>query len=153
VPIPPYKPGDQVLGQRLGGTARSELDPSKPGVIPVTGSLSAIDVNTGKIAWQYKSDLPMAGGALATASDLVFHGESTGDINAFDARSGAKLWSFHLGAGVSAPPVTYRVGGVQYLAVGAGNLPAGGLSRIAVNKGMQPLGDVVAIFALPVAPK
>jgi PQQ-dependent dehydrogenase (methanol/ethanol family) len=147
--IPLYTPGTPVTGQRVGGTARSESDPSKPGVIPVTGSLSAIDVNTGKIAWQYKSELPMAGGALATASNLVFHGESTGDLNAFDAKTGEKLWTFHLGAGVSAPPITYRVNGVQYVAVGAGGLAAGGLSRAALNKGLQPNGDVVAIFALP----
>jgi alcohol dehydrogenase (cytochrome c) len=146
--IPPYKPGDPVIGQRLGGTAKSEFDSKVSGAIPVTGNLSAIDVNTGKIAWQYKSELPMVGGALATGGNLVFHGESTGDLDAFDAKTGEKLWSYHLGAGVSAPPITYRVKGVQYVAVGAGGLGALGV-RSATNIGLQPAGDVVAIFALP----
>jgi alcohol dehydrogenase (cytochrome c) len=146
--IPPYKPGDAVQGQRLGGTARAEFDSTTPGAIRVTGSLSAIDVNTGRIAWQYKSELPMVGGALATGGNLVFHGEATGDLDAFDAKTGRKLWSYHLGAGVSAPPITYRVKGVQYVAVGAGGLGALG-ARAATNIGLQPSGDVVAIFALP----
>ena len=61
----------------------------------------------------------MYGGVLATASNLVFAGEMNGDFIAFDAKTGEKLWHYHLGIGVCTPPITYRVKGVQYVAVGA----------------------------------
>jgi len=78
---------------------------------PQSGTLTAIDVNSGKIGWQYKSAQPMFGGVLATASDLIFAGEMNGDFSAFDAVSGAKLWSHRFDHGVCSPPITYRVKG------------------------------------------
>lgn len=146
--IPRYKVGDAMVGQRLGGTAVA-VDASVPGGIEPHGVLSAIDVNSGKIAWQYKSALPMVGGALVTGGNLVFHTESSGDIAAFDAKNGKKLWTYHLGAGATAPPITYRVKGKQYVAVAAGGLSGGGVSRAALNKGFQPQGGLLAIFSLP----
>ena len=62
----------------------------------------------------------MVGGVLATAGDLVFCGEMDGISAAFHARSGRKLWRFNLGVAVGAPPITYRVNNVQYVAVAAG---------------------------------
>jgi alcohol dehydrogenase (cytochrome c) len=105
-----------------------------------------VDINTGKIAWQYKSPRPMYGGALATASNLVFTGEMTGDFDAFDARTGKKLWRYAMGAGVCTPPITYRVKGVQYIAVGAGGCHGG--EPLMQNSGRPGFGDVMAIFAL-----
>ena len=69
------------------------------------GTFTAIDLNTGKRAWQVKTDQPMIGGALATAGNLVFTGEGNGHFNAYDARTGKTLWSFTGGAGCNAPPV------------------------------------------------
>src|SRR5436190_4243789 len=83
------------------------------------GTLSAVAVDTSKIDWQYKSPLPTAGGVLATASDLAFCGEMNCHLSAFRARTGKKLWSFNLGVAVAAPPITYRVNGMQYVAVAA----------------------------------
>lgn len=100
------------------------------------GVFSAIDVNSGKIAWHYDAPQPLIGGALATAGNLVFMGEGNGYFDAFDAKAGKRLWRFNLGAGVNAPPVTYSVNGEQYVAVAAGgNFQLG-----------FPYGDVVAIF-------
>ena len=52
---------------------------------------------TGKIGWQYKSDFPMIGGMLATASNLVFTGELDGYFDAFDAKTapncGISIWA------------------------------------------------------------
>jgi alcohol dehydrogenase (cytochrome c) len=84
------------------------------------GKLVAVDYNTGKVRWSVKSPLPMIGGALATAGNLVFAGEANGKFDAFDARNGALLWSFNASAGVDAPPSTYVVDGKQYVVVGAG---------------------------------
>ena len=100
------------------------------------GVFSAIDVNSGKIAWHYDAPQPLIGGALATAGHLVFMGEGNGFFDAFDAGTGKRLWQFNLGAGVNAPPVSYAVNGEQYVAVAAGgNFQLG-----------FPYGDVVAIF-------
>ena len=84
------------------------------------GNVTAVDYNTGKIAWQVKTPLPMMGGALATASGLVFTGEGDGWFRAYDAKDGKVLWSYFAGAGVNAPPASYTVGGKQYIVVGAG---------------------------------
>lgn len=103
------------------------------------GTFTAINLNTGKRAWQVKTDQPMIGGALATAGNLVFTGEGNGHFNAYDARTGKTLWSFTGGAGCNAPPVTYSVDGKQYIAVACGgNYQLG-----------YPLGDAVLVFALP----
>jgi PQQ-dependent dehydrogenase (methanol/ethanol family) len=103
------------------------------------GRLVAIDTETGKIAWTKTTAQPLIGGALATAGNLVFMGEGDGDFDAFDAKSGDELWHYNLGAGVDAPPITYEVGGQQYIAVAAG-----GNFQLT-----YPLGDAIAIFRLP----
>jgi PQQ-dependent dehydrogenase (methanol/ethanol family) len=84
------------------------------------GNVTAVDYNTGKIAWQKKTPLPMMGGTLSTAGGLVFTGEGDGWFRAYDAKSGDVLWSFFAGAGVNAPPASYSVDGKQYIVVGAG---------------------------------
>ena len=119
---------------RLGSTFQNV---KKDGI--QNGTFSAIDVNTGKIAWQYDAPQPMIGGALATAGNLVFTGEGNGWFDAFNAKTGKKLWRFNLGAGVNAPPISYAVDGKQYVAVAAGgNFQLG-----------YPRGDAIAIFGLP----
>ena len=84
------------------------------------GNVTAVDYNTGKIAWQVKTPLPMMGGALTTAGGLMFTGEGDGWFRAYDAQDGKVLWSFLAGAGVNAPPSSYSVDGKQYIVVGAG---------------------------------
>ena len=88
----------------------------------------------------------MYGGVLATASNLVFAGEMTGDFDAFDAKTGRKLWHYTMGAGVCTPPITYRIKGVQYIAVGAGGCHGG--EPLMKNDGRPGFGDVMAIFSL-----
>jgi alcohol dehydrogenase (cytochrome c) len=102
------------------------------------GPFVALDVETGKIAWQYKAPQPLIGGALATAGNLVFMGEGNGWFDAFNAKTGEKVWRYNLSAGVNAPPVSYEVNGEQYIAVAAG-----GNFQLT-----YPLGDAVAIFKL-----
>jgi glucose dehydrogenase len=126
---PGFQPGMIRLGSSFTNVAK---DPVQNGVF------SAVNVDTGKLVWQYKANQPLIGGALATAGNLVFMGEGDGYFDAFDAASGAKLWRFNLGAGVNAPPITYSVDGVQYIAVAAGgNFQMG-----------FPYGDTIAIFKL-----
>jgi glucose dehydrogenase len=84
------------------------------------GRLSAVNLDTGKIAWQVDTPQPLIGGVLATGGNLVFNGEGNGEFAAYDAKSGKKLWSFNCGAGVNAPATSYMVDGKQYIAVAAG---------------------------------
>jgi PQQ-dependent dehydrogenase (methanol/ethanol family) len=147
VEVTPYKPGTPEVGQIMGGKLNFIMDGKDE--LAMYGTLSAVNVDTGKIDWQYKSVLPMVGGVLATASDLVFSGEMDGHLSAFDAKTGKKLWSFNLGVAVAAPPITYRVNGVQYIAVAAGGLSANGWPRLMAKLGRPAFGDSIAIFALP----
>lgn len=84
------------------------------------GMLSAIDLDSGELIWQVKTDNPLIGGVLSTAGDLVFTGEGKGELMAFHAETGEKLWSGVTEAGVNAPPISYEIDGRQYIAVAAG---------------------------------
>jgi PQQ-dependent dehydrogenase (methanol/ethanol family) len=141
-PFPKYVPGTPTQGQQTGGSQR----PSPTDQYPTDGTLTAVNVATGKIAWQQKTELPLYGGVLATASNLVFAGEMTGWFDAFDATSGRKLWSQNLGIGMCSPPITYRVKGVQYVAVAAaGCARAGNLLK---DPHKARYSDTIAIYAL-----
>ncbi len=96
------------------------------------GILSAIDPATGRIRWQAKLATWLWGGTLATAGDLVFMGDPTGYLHAYDAYTGKELWSFFCGAGVDAPPISFELDGKQYIAVAAGGSRYGDLKGNAV---------------------
>jgi PQQ-dependent dehydrogenase (methanol/ethanol family) len=84
------------------------------------GRVAAVNIDTGKIAWKHDTEQPLIGGGLATAGGLYFFGEGNGSFNALDTKTGRKLWSFNCGAGANAMPVSYMVGGKQYIAMGCG---------------------------------
>jgi alcohol dehydrogenase (cytochrome c) len=88
--------------------------PSQP--VRITGSVTAIDVTTGKIAGKAETPFPMLGGMLATP-DLVFAGQPSGEVFALDAKTLEKRWEFNTGGGVNAPPITFSVDGKQYVAI------------------------------------
>jgi len=87
----------------------------------------AIDPATAKVRWEHRNggvnELPR-GGLLSTAGNLVF-GSDTSKLMALDAMSGAQLWSFDTGGQISAAPVSYRVGGRQYITVATGQMLIG----------------------------
>jgi Glucose dehydrogenase len=103
------------------------------------GLLVAVNLDTGKVGWSVKTPQPLMGGMLATAGNLVFTGEGNGWFKAYDAASGKELWKFQCGAGVNSPPVSYQVGGKQYIAVAAG-----GNNQLNFKR-----GNSVLVFALP----
>jgi len=103
------------------------------------GLFSAVDVNTGKIAWQTKLDRPQIGGAVVTAGGVVFTGTADKHFLALDAATGTELWRYGANAGVNAPPVSFAIAGRQYVAVAAGG-------SFQIN---SPRGDEILVFALP----
>ncbi|MBV9133903.1 MAG: PQQ-binding-like beta-propeller repeat protein, partial [Chloroflexi bacterium] len=86
----------------------------------ITNTLSAIDVTTNKIAWQKHGVGEENKGSLSTAGGLLFTGQADGNMKAYDAKTGDELWSFQVGWGVGAPPMSYQVGDTQYVAVAVG---------------------------------
>jgi quinohemoprotein ethanol dehydrogenase len=104
------------------------------------GTLTAMDPTTNKIVWQKKTKYPMGGGSglLATAGGLLFHGESDGNLVAYDINNGNELWHFQTGAGANAPVSTFAVDGQQYVAVYAGG------NNIALSQ----RGDQLWVFKL-----
>jgi alcohol dehydrogenase (cytochrome c) len=66
---------------------------------------------------------PGNGAVLATAGDLIFHGDMNRRFRAFDAETGKQLWETILGGNTSVSTITYAVRGKQYVAVMTGDNP------------------------------
>jgi quinoprotein glucose dehydrogenase len=116
---------------------------------PPWGTIVAIDLFSGKKAW----DVPLGshipgqktgainfGGPIVTAGGLIFTAASwDGHLRAFEAETGKEIWSYELPAGGQATPMTYSVGGKQYIV-----LAAGGHGKFGTKQ-----GDYVLAFTLP----
>ena len=87
-------------------------------------ALKAIDYQTGKIRWShvFPGDGGSLSGLLTTAGRLLFSGDPSRNLIAFDPASGKILWHVGLGSNVSNGPITYELDGRQYLVVGAGDM-------------------------------
>ena len=92
-----------------------DFQPSLPGTD--TSFLQAWDPVQQKSVWKVETPGMWGGGAIATGGDLVFQGQIDHRFNAYAATSGKRLWTFDAQAPVVAPPITYKVGGVQYVTV------------------------------------
>jgi alcohol dehydrogenase (cytochrome c) len=106
-----YKKGAAYLG--AGFTIKTLNDG------PI-GALRAVDPKTGKIVWEAPNNAPLWGGVLTTGGNLVFWGTPEGYLQAADAKTGKVVWKFQTGSGIVAPPVTWEMGGEQYVAVASG---------------------------------
>jgi glucose dehydrogenase len=123
------------------------LDPDGyPAIAPPWGTLNAIDLNRGKIAWQIPfGEYPALaargikdtgsenyGGAIVTANGLLFIGATNYDskFHVFDKMNGKLLWETELPAAGNATPATYEVKGRQFVVIAAGGgksgTPSGG---------------------------
>src|SRR5262249_10253377 len=85
------------------------------------GYLKAIEPLTGKAKWQAPSDVPRFSGVLSTAGGVVFSGQLTGEVEAFDRDTGKKLWGLQAGSGVEGEAGTWPQDGVQCGAVAGGS--------------------------------
>jgi alcohol dehydrogenase (cytochrome c) len=84
------------------------------------GDITAYNVASGEVAWRYHDQYPIAAGALSTAGGVVFSGSFT-EALALDAKTGEKIWTFNLGAGIRSQPVAWQEDGKTYVAYGAGD--------------------------------
>jgi alcohol dehydrogenase (cytochrome c) len=106
-PTPPQ------MGQRFFGGSFGGRGPGGQSYI------HAIDIHTGAKVWEYPLVSGGFGGTgmLATAGKLVFFGESGGTFTALDEKTGLPVWHFETGQNWRASPMSYMVGGVQYVAL------------------------------------
>jgi alcohol dehydrogenase (cytochrome c) len=112
----------------------------------MAGSISAFDAN-GEEKWRWRNDIPMCSSVLATAGDLVFAGEPSGEFIALDARTGEQLWQFQCGSGHHGSPMTYMVDGRQYIAVPVGW--GGWIEGFLPGMLGAGHGSALMVFALP----
>ena len=122
----------------------------KAAMATLKGYLSAWDPGARRERWRVELQGPWNGGVLATAGNLLFQGTATGDLQAFSASDGRKLWSYAVQTGVLAAPMTYSINGREYLAVMVGwggvyPLVAGELS---FKSGHQVNRSRLLVFAL-----
>jgi alcohol dehydrogenase (cytochrome c) len=101
----------------LGGSTRQAAD------APNRKVLRAIDVTTGRIAWEVPQTGPgnSRGGTLATATGLVFFCDDQDRFVAVDASSGKSLWHFPTTNAWRASPMAYQFDGKQYIAIASGS--------------------------------
>lgn len=109
------KPQERESGALWLGSAFAGIPTEKQ-----YGLLSAVNVDTGDIAWQVKTEQPLVGGSLSTAGGLTFLGEGDGNFDAYDSKAGKLLWQFQTGAGVNAAPMAYAIDGEEYIAIASG---------------------------------
>jgi alcohol dehydrogenase (cytochrome c) len=103
-----------------------------------TGTFTAIDATTGRIAWQKRWVESCYAGSTTTAGNIVFIGRSDGRLQAYDATSGRLLWNFQTGAGANDAPTVFRMNGHEYLVFYAGG------NALAAS----PHGDSLWLFGL-----
>jgi quinoprotein glucose dehydrogenase len=150
----PAKSGDELQYKSMGSLWFVDPD-GYPAVSPPWGTLSAIDMNTGKYLWK----IPLGaypelaakgltdtgtlnyGGPVVTAGGVLFIAATVFDkkIHAFDSRTGKLLWEGALPFSAIATPATYMVNGKQYVLIAAGG---GSYTR-------APTGGAYVAFALP----
>jgi PQQ-dependent dehydrogenase (methanol/ethanol family) len=111
------------------------------------GFVVALNAATGKIAWKDTFPSPSYSGTMVTASGLVFAGANDGLFRAMDATTGNVLWSANVGLGFGAPPITYMVDGVQYIAIAAG-----GANNASFVGATVPPGGTMVVFKLNGSP-
>lgn len=135
-----YKQGEWYLGVNFRGVSMPKDEPH--------GYMSAIDPMTGKTKWQVPWPAqPSMAGSLATAGGLIFTGAATGEVMAFDANNGKKLWEFQTGSGIIGLPVTWEHKGQQYVSIVSGG---GGVWALLGDERMSgtPAGGTVWTFAV-----
>jgi quinoprotein glucose dehydrogenase len=154
-PIPPVDPSAPVKWT-FGGWNRLVDPQGYPACTAPWGTLTCLDLNTGKIAWKVpfgeypelaakgvpKTGQENFGGAMLTSTGVIIAGGTRDKkLRAFDAENGNELWSYQLPLHSTAPPASYEAGGRQFIVV-----PVTGGGKLG-----GPTGDVWMAFALPKA--
>jgi alcohol dehydrogenase (cytochrome c) len=143
-----YGPNDKYTG---GGqeTRIARYQPESDGNI---GRVDAVDLKTRKTIWSKRQRAPVTSAALDTAGGVLFAGDSDRWFKAYDDATGEILWQTRLNDAVNSYPISYSVGGKQYVAVvaGAGGPRIGNLHQLTTEIETPRAGSAALwVFELP----
>jgi len=137
---PSQKKNKFVLGSVFLGLENGDFGQLLPGWHD-HGSISAIDVNTGKRVWKFETPEPERGGVTTTASGVGFAGGGDGVLRAFDTKTGKVLWTFQTGHQIASGPTIFTGNdGKEYLAISVGGTPTSSNGGVASELQVFGLG-------------
>ena len=145
VPVPDGERGSLSSGVRWTVRPRPESDGNY-------GRLEAVNLETGETAWIARQRAPQTTGTLVTGGGLVFAGALDRRVSAYDADTGDQLWQTRLNEVPSSAPISYAVGGTQYIAmvVGSGGYQSGSYDVMVPEiKNPPDRGAALWVFELP----
>ena len=103
--------------------SKAELQKERGKTSLVREVLKAWDPVAHKVVWEHvtsEGNRGYDGGVLSTAGNIVVQGRGDGTLRVYNATTGAQITAIQTGTHIMAAPMTYRIGGVQYIAVQAG---------------------------------
>jgi alcohol dehydrogenase (cytochrome c) len=138
--------GDVFLGLSNGNYG--QIDPGYRDY----GSIDAINLDTGTIAWKDQTPQAERGGITTTAGGLGFDGDGDGNLRVFNVQTGQILWKFQTGHQIASGPSLYSVNGTEYVAITVGGTPTSSAGGTATQLQVFALGGSSSQSSAPVIP-